>query len=612
MTPELRHVWRILVFIVAVLGIQELQLLFLVVKWYNSNDPGSKTPEICGPAPPEVTCDPLYKYRNVDGSCNNLKHPAWGQSKTKQHRFLPPRYDDGCQSPRQTGYDHLPLPSPRDVSNILFQNRNSTTTHDPKLNILHMSFGQFLDHDLVLTPVTGGLLSCCGEHIDRPECIPIHIPSQDPFFTNSCMPLSRSAWTYVEHGHNCCREQINDVTSFIDASNVYGSSEQKARALRTFQNGTLRDRNGGLPDGGTSKCVFNDVTTDYCQDAGDVRVNVVPNLGSVHLLFLRYHNYIAGQIATLNPSWDDETLYQETRAIVTAILQHVVYKEYLPLVVGDEVMAEYGLNPSPAGYNTVYDEDINLSTRNAFAAAAFRFGHSQVTNHQKQYNKTYFEIASLNIEDTYHSPHFCVYNGGTSSEGILRWQLAEQAAKSDRVFESGVRDRLFREPDGTSLDLPAINVQRGRDHGLPPYIKWREFCGLSVNLSDHSYIEKLDLKNVYRDIRDIDLYAGAMTELPVPGGIVGPTFACLIARQFLMYKKGDRFWYENNHTHGFTEDQLTEIKKATLSSVLCQSIDVDQVSLRAFIIISDTNPTVNCSSLIHPYWTPWREKAKTS
>lgn len=67
-----------------------------------------------------------------------------------------------------------------------------------------------------------------------------------------------------------------------------------------------------------------------------------------------------------------------------------------------------------------------------------------------------------------------------------------------RVFESGVRDRLFREPDGTSLDLPAINVQRGRDHGLPPYIKWREFCGLSVNLSDHSYTEKLDLKNVYR------------------------------------------------------------------------------------------------------------------
>lgn len=165
---------------------------------------------------------------------------------------------------------------------------------------------------------------------------------------------------------------------------------------------------------------------------GDVRVNVVPNLGSVHLLFLRYHNYIAGQIVTLNPSWDDETLYQETRATVTAILQHVVYKEYLPLVVGDEVMAEYGLNPSPAGYNTVYDEDINLSTRNAFAAAAFRFGHSQVTNHQKHYNKTYFEIASLNIEDTYHSPHFCVYNGGTSSEGILRWQLAEQAAKSDR------------------------------------------------------------------------------------------------------------------------------------------------------------------------------------
>ena len=57
----------------------------------------------------------------------------------------------------------------------------------------------------------------------------------------------------------------------------------------------------------------------------------------------------------------------------------------------------------------------------------------------------------------------------------------------------------------------------------------------------------------FRDFRDIDLFSGAMTELPLEGAIVGPTFACLIARQFVLYKIGDRFWYENSHRQGLTE-----------------------------------------------------------
>ena len=165
---------------------------------------------------------------------------------------------------------------------------------------------------------------------------------------------------------------------------------------------------------------------------GDIRVNVVPNLGSVHLLFVRYHNYIARHLGAMNPSWEDETLYQETRAILVAILQHVVYNEYLPLVLGNHVMKQYQLFPKPVGFNTVYDETVHSSTRNAFTAAAFRFGHSQVTNAQKQYNRMLSQIGSWPIEDTYHSPHVCVQNGGESSEGVLRWQLVEPSAKSDR------------------------------------------------------------------------------------------------------------------------------------------------------------------------------------
>ncbi|XP_061164025.1 peroxidase-like protein [Saccostrea echinata] len=604
MEKQIENMCRVFLLVLAILGIQEFQVLFHLKAEDEKEEQGR---EICDASPPELSCNSEYKYRSADGSCNNLNHPDWGRSYTAQRRFLTPKYDSDCNSPRQKGYRKMPLPSSREISNLLFQNRNSTTDTDPKLNVLHMSFGQFLDHDLILTPLIRGTFACCGEDRDSDPCIPITIPLGDPFFKEDCMPLTRSASLFQQREHKCCREQINDVTSYIDASNVYGSDMNKANRLRTFQNGTMRQRNAGLPDGGTSKCVYDDTTHEYCPNAGDVRVNVVPNLGSMHLLFVRYHNYIAKQLAAINPLWNDEILYQETRAIVSAITQHVVYSEYLPLVLGHDIMEQYKLLPKSNGHDTVYDEKVDASTRNSFGVAAFRFGHSQVTNHQKQFSKTYSRVVSKNIEDTYHHPHMCVEKEGKGSDGVLRWQLAEGTAKTDGVFESGVRDKLFMDSAGRSLDLPAINLQRGRDHGIPPYWKWRKFCGLNhKTFSDHNTADELKLQNIYRNLENVDLFAGAMTEKHVKGGVVGPTFACLIAKQFILYKKGDRFWYENDGYTGFTEDQLTEIKKVTLSSIICQTIEVDEITRHAFLVMSNTNPRVKCNNLTHPIWSPWR------
>ena len=68
---------------------------------------------------------------------------------------------------------------------------------------------------------------------------------------------------------------------------------------------------------------------------GESRVNEQPGLTAIHTIWMREHNRLAQGLAKLNPHWTDETIYQEARRICTAIYQHQVYNEWLPLVLGE-------------------------------------------------------------------------------------------------------------------------------------------------------------------------------------------------------------------------------------------------------------------------------------
>lgn len=121
---------------------------------------------------------------------------------------------------------------------------------------------------------------------------------------------------------------------------------------------------------------------------GDTRANQIMGLTALHMLFLRQHNFLATALSAINPQWNDEILYQEARRIVIAVVQHLTYNEFLPVLLGRPTLDTYGLTPQTTGYSPSYDETVNPSITNEFSAAAFRMGHSLIQGAMKYVSRS--------------------------------------------------------------------------------------------------------------------------------------------------------------------------------------------------------------------------------
>ena len=97
-------------------------------------------------------------------------------------------------------------------------------------------------------------------------------------------------------------------------------------------------------------------------------------LTSHHTLWLREHNRLATKLESLNTHWDSDRVFQETRRIVVAQWQHIIYSEWLPLLLGRTYMSTFGLLPQTRGYSRSYNEGLDPRINNEFATAAFRCG----------------------------------------------------------------------------------------------------------------------------------------------------------------------------------------------------------------------------------------------
>lgn len=169
-------------------------------------------------------------------------------------------------------------------------------------------------------------------------------------------------------------------------------------------------------------------------------------------------------------------------------------------------------------------------------------------------------------------------------------------------------NHLFQTPGfGFGMDLASLNIQRGRDHGLPSYVRWREPCSLSPikNFEDLDRVMSPEIARkfrlLYSSVEDIDLFSAGLAEKSVAGGLVGPTFACIIGQQFSNLRRGDRFWYENGESESsFTAGQLQQIRRVTLAQVLCRTMDGIETIQPFVFLATDTlkNRRLSCDDPI--------------
>ncbi len=492
------------------------------------------------------------QYRTADGTNNNLSNTTLGSANTAFVSIVdkdPERMLEGAVA--------TALPNVREISNAVAA-QTETTVNKKGLSDMFWVYGQFLDHDINLTPTSAT------------DPANIEVPKGDAFFD----PFNTGTQEMEFHRSVALegmdiRTQVNNITAFIDGSNIYGSNKEVADSLRSFEGGKLSmNAENYMPKSDNGQ-----------YHSGDVRVNENAGLTSMHTIWAREHNSVAEKLAEQNPEWSDEKLYQESRRWVVGEMQSITANEFWPALLGGEGLSEY------KGYDSSVDPQIS----NSFATAAYRLGHTMLSPSILRLDEQGNEIAegNLQLRDAFFQPERVAEAG---VDPILRGLATQTAQAVDPLIIDDVRNFLFGAPGSGGLDLASLNLQRGRDHGLPGYNDMREGLGLSriESFDDPIFQDGVGekLASIYDSPDDMDLWIAGLAEKSEGDSLVGSTFAAILTDQFERSRNGDRFWYENQ----FSSADIATLNNTKLSDVIMRNSGVNNMQENAMVAPTEVAP----------------------
>lgn len=521
-----------------------------------------------------------YEWMPYDGWYNNLAHPDWGAAETQLFRRVPPAYSDGVYEP--SGKHR---PNPIEISSAVFNGSTGLGSYRNRTALL-VFFGQQVVEEIL--------------DAQRPGCPPeyfnIPIPKDHPDFEPEkagAIPLLRSRHDFnTGYSPNAPRQQLNEISAWIDGTLMYGANKAWTDALRSLKDGLLKALNDTdskapyFPERNSIRLpmanpppprdhVLKPIKRFYM--LGNPRGNENPFLLTFGILWFRYHNFRARQLKANHPDWNDERLFNEARKWVIAVHQKLVLYDWLPSWL-NITRSDYPYK----GYNPT----VNPGIAAEFQSAAMRFGHTLVppgvfrrTPDCKFYQTTeatHFKgQLALRTCNTYWNPQEGVDEHDI--DALLLGMASQIAEREDMIITPDLRGNVFGPLEFSRRDLMAVNIQRARDHGLPDYNTVRQYYNLpkrekwedinpELYARDPGIFERL--RKVYNDdINNLDLWPAGMMETG-PGG-PGETFRTIIFDQFRRIRDGDRFWFENYKLNGlFTEEEVAEIHNVTIRDII--------------------------------------------
>jgi hypothetical protein len=504
--------------------------------------------------------------RSMNGSDNNPNDSSMGAANTQLGRISDAAYGDLVSSPAGGT-----RPSAREISNTVSAQTGSVL--DPNyLSDFVWQWGQFLDHDMDLT-----------EAATPSESFHIPVPAGDPYFDPNWtgtqeISLNRSVYHPLSGtGTEYPREQMNSLSSWIDASNVYGSDDARAAALRapggklaTSAGNLLPFNTGGLPNANEGPLPASSMFV-----AGDVRANEQIGLTAMHTLFMREHNRIADSLE--GSGLTDDQIYHRARKIVGAQMQVITYNEFLPALLGE-------MAPVPSA---TYDSSVDATISIEFTTAIYRVGHTMLSPQLQriQNDGTSAPGGAIALSSAFFDPTLLDDPG--ELDLLLKGLASQRQQMVDTLVVDGVRNFLFGPPGSGGFDLASLNIQRGRDHGLSDYNSMRVAMGLdaALDFSDITSDAALAaaLSDLYEgDINNVDLWVGALAEDLLPGASVGELTAFTLADQFQRLADGDHYFYLWDPD--FTEEDIAELEATRLSDIILRNTDITNLQSNVFIV----------------------------
>lgn len=525
--------------------------------------------------------------RSYNGTCNNLDNDNYGAAGIAFVReILPHQYGPTDVNNELNPRDGI---NPRAVSNDIFTQDNPVPNRRGLSNFA-FTWGQFIDHDISLTPIDP----------DQPAHIQL---DGDPDFSGNFNFFRSAIHPGTGENTGTPREHSNFITAWIDGSMIYGSDEDRANWLRTFNNGKLKTSSGNLPPFNTLTNERNGVVDPTApsmsgdrgrNDAvptrevfvmGDMRASSQAGLLSLQILFLREHNRICDELIAAGMT-DDEDMYQRARKKVGAIIQCITYNEFLPI---------FGVQLDPFDG---YDPGIQADLSNIFSTVGYRYAHTIIPDQTLISNNEETNQSFLTLGETHDNPNEVVLRG---IDAFLKGAALQKMEEFDTKMVTDLRSFVIPNSGGQWFDLAAFDIQRGRDHGIPDYATMRAFYDTPISsfadiTSDPDL--QLALSNSYNgDINNVDAWVGMLAEDHLPNASIGITAHEMLKVQFTKLRDGDFYFYLNDPE--LSEADRAECESSLLSEVIKRNTDLTNIQRNVFRVVEEGVTTADeCPSAI--------------